>query len=172
MQSPYRRESVRLRCGGLGLRSRRLRADDKITPLPARSVMPERRARQRTDDSAFAGPRSSAPRAEGGASGTRACRAQKLLGDSEGVASYARPLRVSTLFLAAIIASATLATQQKGRSPSTPIAPLLTWCSAYHLAEAQYMASPVQGASPAKTWASARPRSCPWPPSSPFSKLR
>jgi len=41
--------------------------------------MPEQRARQQADDSAFAGPRSPAPRAQGGASGTRACRAQKLL---------------------------------------------------------------------------------------------
>jgi len=33
--------------------------------------MPEQRARQRADDSAFAGPRSPAPRARGGASDSR-----------------------------------------------------------------------------------------------------
>jgi len=61
-------------------------------------VMPERRARQRADDSAFAGPRSPAPRASGGASGTPAYRMQQLLGDGAWVASYACPLWVSTLF--------------------------------------------------------------------------
>jgi hypothetical protein len=67
--------------------------------LASRVQWPERRARQRADDSAFAGPRSPAPRAPGGASGTRACRAQKLrLHYSEYVASYAWPLLASTLF--------------------------------------------------------------------------
>jgi hypothetical protein len=46
---------------------------------PRGAVMPERRARPWADDPAFAGPRSPAPRAEGGASDTRACRAHKLL---------------------------------------------------------------------------------------------
>ena len=48
-------------------------------PAPRGAVMPERRARPWADDPAFAGPRSPAPRAEGGASDTRACRAHKLL---------------------------------------------------------------------------------------------
>jgi hypothetical protein len=70
MSRPYRRESLLRRCGALGVWSRRLRAYGKRTPFPERSVRPERRARQRADDSAFAGPRSPAPRASGGASGS------------------------------------------------------------------------------------------------------
>jgi hypothetical protein len=114
MQGTDRRDSLLLRCGVRGFRSRRLRSYDKIPPLSERAVMPERRARQWTDDSAFAEPRSPAPHAEGGASGTKACRAHKLLCYGECVASYARPLRVSTFFLAAIIAAATFGHAEEG----------------------------------------------------------
>src|SRR5262245_12339217 len=69
---------------------------DHRTPRGAQ--MPEWRARQWADDSAVAGPRSPAPRAAGGASGTRACRAHKLRCSGGCVASYVWPPRVSTLF--------------------------------------------------------------------------
>ena len=79
--------------------------------------MPERWARQRADDSAFAGPRSPAPRAQGGAFGTRACRAQKLLCDGECVASYAWPLRVSTFFCTLFTSLLGMPLREYARSP-------------------------------------------------------
>src|SRR5262249_44446720 len=67
------------------------------TSTPRGAVRPERRARPRADESAFAGARAPPPRGPRGAPAPPARPSHKIGCDGECAASYAWPLRVSTL---------------------------------------------------------------------------
>ena len=94
----YRIDSLLLRCGALGILARRLRICGMIPSLrEGQGCQSGGHASGLTIQlSQGQGRQPRVP--QGGAFGTRACRAHKLLGYGECVASYVSPLRVSTLF--------------------------------------------------------------------------